>query len=101
MRLLILLSILALAACDRKSEPAAGSPAGVGGSTVFREVAADTGLEFEHFIGSTGEYYFPEAAAAGVGLFDYDGDGDLDVYLLQGHLLDRSKSLREAKFREG
>ena len=65
---------------------------------MFREVAAATGLEFEHFIGSTGEYYFPETAAAGVGVFDYDGDGDLDVYLLQGHLLDRSKSLREAKF---
>ena len=98
MRLLILLTILALVAGDPRPEPAAASPAGVEGPAVFREVAAATGLEFEHFIGSTGEYYFPETAAAGVGVFDYDGDGDLDVYLLQGHLLDRSKSLREAKF---
>ena len=98
MRLLILLSILALAAYDPRPEPAAASQVGVEGPTVFREVAAATGLEFEHFIGSTGEYYFPETAAAGVGVFDYDGDGDLDVYLLQGHLLDRSKSLREAEF---
>ena len=68
------------------------------GVVVFREAAAETGLGFQHFLGSTGEFYFPEVAAAGVGLFDYDNDGDLDVYFLQGSMLDADKSLAEAAF---
>jgi hypothetical protein len=35
---------------------------------------------------------------AGVAVFDYDGDGDLDVYLLQGTMLDPSKSVDQARF---
>ena len=55
---------------------------------IFREVAAETGLVFHHFTGSSGEYYLPEILGAGVALLDYDGDGDLDVLLLQGSMLD-------------
>ena len=39
-----------------------------------------------------------EIMGAGGALFDYDGDGDLDVFLLQGALLDEKKKLGEAKF---
>jgi hypothetical protein len=57
---------------------------GEAGRTMFREVAEETGLRFQHFTGASGEYYLPEITGAGVALFDYDNDGDLDVYFLQG-----------------
>ena len=33
----------------------------------------------------------PEIMGAGGALFDYDGDGDLDVFLVQGTMLDVQK----------
>src|SRR5438093_10767646 len=65
---------------------------------IFREIAAEVGLNFQHFTGATGEYFMPEIMGSGVALFDYDNDGDLDVYLIQGALLDPSKKMSEAKF---
>jgi hypothetical protein len=40
----------------------------------------------------------PEIMGAGGALFDYDGDGDLDVYLLQGTLLDKTQQPKDALF---
>src|SRR5207302_3005141 len=53
----------------------------------FTERAADAGLDFVHFNGMSGEFYYPEIMAPGVALLDYDNDGDLDVYLVQGQML--------------
>ena len=50
-----------------------------GQTPFFREVAAETGLQFHHFTGATGEFYMPEIMGSGVALFDYDRDGDLDL----------------------
>ncbi len=55
-----------------------------GGSYIFVESAASTGLNFTHISGATGQYYVAEEMGAGVALFDYDNDGDLDVFLVQG-----------------
>ncbi len=64
----------------------------------FREAAEEVGLTFHHFAGTSGQYYMPEIMGAGVALFDYDNDGDLDVYLIQGTMLDPTQDARSARF---
>jgi enediyne biosynthesis protein E4 len=54
---------------------------------LFRDVAAQTGLDFVHVNGSSGQFYMPEIMGSGAAVFDYDGDADLDVFLVQGKSL--------------
>jgi hypothetical protein len=83
--------------CGADREPAlsAGS-ANRGHGEWFVEKAKATGLDFVHFNGMTGEFYYPENMAPGVGLLDFDNDGDLDVYFAQGQLLGAAKTLADA-----
>ncbi|PYQ21450.1 MAG: RNA-binding protein, partial [Acidobacteria bacterium] len=69
-----------------------------GRDPLFREAAAESGLVFRHFTGSTGEYFMPEIMGAGGALFDYDGDGDLDVFLVQGTMLDPRNAPADSPF---
>src|SRR5678815_5525029 len=56
--------------------------------TVFKEVAEQVGLRFQHYNGMTGKFYLPEITGSGGALFDFDNDGDLDVFLVQGNTLE-------------
>ncbi len=86
-----IVALLAAASCQRTPPPAESR-------TLFRDVAAETGLKFHHFTGATGEFYMPEIMGAGVALLDYDNDGDLDVYLIQGTMFDARRKPTEARF---
>ena len=68
------------------------------GVEIFTGVAEQTGIDFVHFNGMSGNYYYPEIIGPGGALFDYDNDGDLDVFLVQGSMLGPGKSLADALF---
>lgn len=57
-------------------------------SSIFKEVAKQVGLKFQHYNGMTGKFYLPEITGSGAALFDFDNDGDLDVFLVQGNVLE-------------
>jgi hypothetical protein len=55
---------------------------------IFEEVAEAAGLKFRHYNGMTGKLLLPEIMGSGAALFDFDNDGDLDVFLVQGSVLE-------------
>jgi len=55
---------------------------------LFKDVAQQVGLKFQHYNGMTGKFYLPEITGSGAALFDFDNDGDLDVFLVQGNVLE-------------
>jgi hypothetical protein len=61
---------------------------GIYSGSIFIEVADRSGLDFQHYQGATGQYYLPEIMGSGAGLLDFDNDGDLDVFMVQGSVLD-------------
>ncbi len=58
----------------------------------FVDRARERGLDLVVSFGSEEKNYIIERTGTGAGLSDYDGDGDLDVYLVNGSLLDLPES---------
>ena len=77
-------------------DAAAPSAADAAGGIRFTERAREVGLDFEHFNGMSGEFYFSEMMGPGAALFDMDDDGDLDAYFVQGQMLGAGRTLDDA-----
>ncbi len=48
------------------------------------DITQAAGLDFAHYNGFSGEYYYVETFGAGAAFLDVDGDGWLDLYLVNG-----------------
>jgi enediyne biosynthesis protein E4 len=57
-------------------------------TAIFAEVSDRVSLDFQHYNGATGHYYLPEIMGPGSALLDFDNDGDLDIFLVQGSVLE-------------
>lgn len=66
---------LVLSGCSDDEEPARPLPR-------FSEVAAQAGVEFRHFNGAAGSYYYPETHGSGAAFADFNGDGFPDLYVV-------------------
>src|SRR5688572_28704375 len=81
--------------CGGDKNPSPSPAASAPSQDWFVERAKESGLDFVHFNGMSGEQYYPEIMAPGVGLLDYDNDGDLDVYVTQGAMLGANKTFKD------
>ena len=66
--------------------PSGGTPARSAGQgpALFEDVTSTSGIDFQHWCGDGGKFFFPEVMGSGVALLDYDRDGDLDLFAVQG-----------------
>jgi len=82
---LTMLGSATIAGCgDAGGGGGGGSAKTAGSPDWFTDITAESGIDFVHDAGATGERMLPEIMGAGCALFDADGDGDLDAYFTNG-----------------
>ncbi|MEE9131705.1 MAG: CRTAC1 family protein [Phycisphaerales bacterium] len=106
---MLIVAVVIVAGCDgarsesgssdgNPTQESASAEASRRSAVLFRDVTDEVGIDFVHFIGATGNYYFPEIMGAGVALLDFDNDGDLDIYALQGAMVLPDESIDQSIF---
>ncbi len=79
----------ALVAGSASGSHAADTPPA--GPILLTDVTSQTGIDFVHTDGSSGQRYIVETVSAGLATFDYDGDGRIDILFLNGAPLGEAK----------
>ena len=98
LKLSVLVAALCLAPIEANSQSTRKMRETNASSSLFEELAESSGLKFRHYNGMTGKLFLPEIMGAGAALFDFDSDGDMDVFLVQGSVLEPVDNSRRTLF---